>query len=347
MSQLLGKRYSISFPDKRLSSFADSMVQERMQQLQCFLNAISGLTLPAPIPYIQGRVLRALQCFLKVEQYRKEIIAASSQSLPVLYKLKIYVHQLLSCPATPEGSACARFLAKIFHDGMHEGSAQEMSDFINDAQSYVLQNRMEVLAELAKRMNLAFRCTGIQDITPKNVSNLVRMEAEELLYLPLSDMLVPTMAATLVEKSGELSASIAQVRGLPQTSFNIPLSKLSISSWESVIHIFNKIDSADLPMHKLEYLVAAAKQVHFLFSEEQKILSGGTATDKVLSGDDFLPIFIYIVAHSSVENIALSLEIMVQFCDPNVRLGEVGYYLACFEAATSHLLDDTTEEEAD
>lgn len=59
--------------------------------------------------------------------------------------------------------------------------------------------------------------------------------------------------------------------------------------------------------------------------------------DRPLGADDFLPIFIYVVSQSEVEELSLIQEIMCQLCDPNRRLSEAGYYMACFEAALEHL----------
>jgi len=56
-----------------------------------------------------------------------------------------------------------------------------------------------------------------------------------------------------------------------------------------------------------------------------------------LGADDFLPIFIYVVSQGDIEELALMKELMCELCDPDRRLSEAGYYVACFEAAIEHI----------
>lgn len=60
--------------------------------------------------------------------------------------------------------------------------------------------------------------------------------------------------------------------------------------------------------------------------------------DDVLSGDDFLPIFVYVIVHSDLESPIMTQVLLNRLCDPEKRRSESGYYLATFEAALHHIL---------
>jgi hypothetical protein len=56
-----------------------------------------------------------------------------------------------------------------------------------------------------------------------------------------------------------------------------------------------------------------------------------------LGADDFLPIFIYCVVQADMERPCALCVLLRTLCDRMNRIGEVGYYLASFEAAITHI----------
>ena len=76
--------------------------------------------------------------------------------------------------------------------------------------------------------------------------------------------------------------------------------------------------------------------------EEENAAESGASTksqeEDVLSGDDFLPIFIYVIVHSGLEAPILTQVLLNRLCDFEKRRSESGYYLATFEAALHHIL---------
>ena len=95
---------------------------------------------------------------------------------------------------------------------------------------------------------------------------------------------------------------------------------LSPSGWDEAIAEFGTISTRDLPSEQLGSLVAAAKSIYTLFDREQDqrsrdvaLLSADTnnpenpqvaaAGGETISGDDFLPIFIWVTVHTDVEDL--------------------------------------------
>eukprot|EP01034_Spumella_vulgaris_P023345 gene23345-29558_t len=59
----------------------------------------------------------------------------------------------------------------------------------------------------------------------------------------------------------------------------------------------------------------------------------------VISADDFLPLFTYVLVQAGLPQLLLVKELMVTLVDDEDAYGECGYYLATLEAATQHICD--------
>jgi hypothetical protein len=99
--------------------------------------------------------------------------------------------------------------------------------------------------------------------------------------------------------------------------------------------------SPPLPCDKLCCLVEAAKAIPRLYASEHP------EVDQPLGADEFLPIFIYVVSQSAIEDLYLLKHVLCMLVDPSKRLSEAGYYLASFEAAVEHLRHLPAHGEAD
>lgn len=143
-----------------------------------------------------------------------------------------------------------------------------------------------------------------------------------------------------------------------------------------------------LPCIKLRAVVDAAKEISQLESEERSVFPDSTFFDgtvvtevKALGADDFLyvaiflrhltficgtahrhcsivlfhliptpnrPIFIFAFVRAKIERPYAVCELLSLMCDPSKTNGEVGYYLASFHAALTHIHElDLTEAEND
>jgi len=56
-----------------------------------------------------------------------------------------------------------------------------------------------------------------------------------------------------------------------------------------------------------------------------------------IGADDFLPIFIYVLVKARINQIVYLNQELQSLCDPDKKLGEIGYYLATLDASIQHL----------
>jgi hypothetical protein len=116
-----------------------------------------------------------------------------------------------------------------------------------------------------------------------------------------------------------------------------------------------------LPCLKLRAIVEAAREISRLYASEH-------GERKLLGADDFLPIFIFCVVRAEMERPCalckfklseisdgntdwshvhnyFSGVLLRTLCDRTNRIGEIGYFLASFEAAITHIQElDLTED---
>jgi hypothetical protein len=59
----------------------------------------------------------------------------------------------------------------------------------------------------------------------------------------------------------------------------------------------------------------------------------------VVSADDFLPMFTYVLVQADLPQLLLVKEVMVKLVDDEEMFGECGYYMATLEAATQHVVN--------
>ena len=85
-------------------------------------------------------------------------------------------------------------------------------------------------------------------------------------------------------------------------------------------------------------LLQCATIIYEIFAEDRakamaELLEGEDASrDVYLAGDDFLPIFIFVVVHSSLPELPVVLQFMRALCDPDLLAGKGGYYLTVLES---------------
>jgi len=91
---------------------------------------------------------------------------------------------------------------------------------------------------------------------------------------------------------------------------------------------------------RLNALVRSAKSVYAEFKEHiLPNLKEEGKEDTVLSADDLVPIFIYILCQSGLRHPILNRDLLWKICHPDVLHGECGYYLTIYESALQFLID--------
>ncbi|XP_048831345.1 ras and Rab interactor 3 isoform X2 [Brienomyrus brachyistius] len=83
------------------------------------------------------------------------------------------------------------------------------------------------------------------------------------------------------------------------------------------------------PEKKISILLKACKLIY----ESMSVSCPG----RTLGADDFLPVLMYVVAHSNITPLMLDVEYMMELMDPAMQLGEGSYYLTTTYGALEHI----------
>jgi hypothetical protein len=87
---------------------------------------------------------------------------------------------------------------------------------------------------------------------------------------------------------------------------------------------------------KIYALLQCAKAIYAEFKDEilpDIIAKNPGKTDVAIGADDFLPLFLYVLCHSSINTPLLTKELLWGLCHPDQLYGESGYYLTVYESA--------------
>jgi hypothetical protein len=186
------------------------------------------------------------------------------------------------------------------------------------------------------------------------VREAVRDQIEIEVCVPVRSILSRWLVNGWRHEDMEVAFKIKELGKRPQGFFRIPEDKMSPSHCSSVTTILKEgVGMSTLPCVKLRAIVEAAREISRLYSSEHDDVaehavhsSAERADDcKHLGADDFLPIFIFCVIQAEMDRPRALCVLLQTLCDRINRIGEIGYYLASFEAAISHIQElDLTEE---
>ncbi|GAB0089723.1 Protein sprint [Sergentomyia squamirostris] len=100
------------------------------------------------------------------------------------------------------------------------------------------------------------------------------------------------------------------------------------SSLRYISMILQRLQEAEQPLEKLDYLLAAVSAI---------FEATGSPKSNTLCADDFLPILVYVVAKSGFIGAEIEAEFMWGLLQPSLLSGEAGYYLTALCSA-AHVL---------
>jgi Vacuolar sorting protein 9 (VPS9) domain len=163
----------------------------------------------------------------------------------------------------------------------------------------------------------------------------VREQIEIEIYVPLRGVVSRLLVNGWKLDDMEIHFKMNELRRRPQTKPSMPLSFTSPSDWSSVSRILSEgVGMSTLPCTKLQAIVHSAREITRLFHTMQ---GPRDEMKQELGADDFLPIFIYCVIQADMERPCALCVLLRTLCEPTNRIGEIGYYLASFEAALTHI----------
>jgi hypothetical protein len=169
----------------------------------------------------------------------------------------------------------------------------------------------------------------------------VRRQVEIELFLPLERGIRMVISDQYFEQDCIVAENILKLKDKQQDFFGIPKSLQSPSNWRDVCVILNELFLRSIPFDRIEVLKAAIKEIPNVYAREVLAVSKNSPKQpQYISADDMLPIFVYLLATSNLPFglCSLSLEIN-SLCDQQLKISEIGYVLATFEASVHHLTE--------
>lgn len=136
----------------------------------------------------------------------------------------------------------------------------------------------------------------------------------------------------------------ASTRPIAELAIKPKISLPSDSVLNRISQYLHRLQSADSPLEKLEYLLAAIAVIFNSVKTGQ--LSSGTAKTVQLGADDFLPLFVWVLVKTNFVAAEIEAEYMWGLLHPSLLSGEGGYYLTTLSSAIHVLKNfkDSCEE---
>lgn len=242
------------------------------------------------------------------------------------------LQEVESMDANTKGSLKARAMKELL----------QIQKFLDQLVDLILDGCNDDLQSIAKRREYSPIHKNLADETywDRLVREAVREQVEIEVYVPLRSVVSRLLVNGWRHEDMEVHFKIQELRKRPQGMFRID--KISPSHWQSVARILKQgVGMSTLPCVKLRAIVDAAREISQLHEREHN-------GRELLGADEFLPIFIFCVVRAEMER-PCALSILLQtLCDRINRIGEIGYFLASFEAAIAHIKEiDLTEDRED
>lgn len=236
---------------------------------------------------------------------------------------------------------------------------ERIQSFLDKFQDLVMEGCVNDFRGIAEReeyeaINVYFNGDKGEASWDRLVREAVREQIEIEVYVPVRSILSRWLVNGWRHEDMEVAFKIKELRKRPQGFFRIPEAIMSPSHWSSVSIILKEgVGMSTLPCAKLRAIVEAAREISRLHSSEHDdvakdaVQASAERADnyKHLSADDFLPIFIFCVIQAEMDRPCALCVLLRTLCDGVNGIGEIGYYLASFEASISHIQElDLTEE---
>lgn len=225
---------------------------------------------------------------------------------------------------------------------------EHVEAFLDFLQDILLESCMEEYCSIASReeYELVYReLKHDESQWTRLVHEAIRAQIEIEVYVPLRSVVSRWLVYGWKHEDMEVHFKMNELRVRPQSFFCIPQDKqLESASLQLVIDILKVgVGRRTLPCTKLRAILKAARAISSLLANQGnygdrdgKEGSANSGT-QYLGADDFLPIFIYCVVQADMERPCALCVLLRTLCDRMNRIGEVGYYLASFEAAITHI----------
>ncbi|CAH0475460.1 unnamed protein product [Peronospora belbahrii] len=173
---------------------------------------------------------------------------------------------------------------------------------------------------------------------------------ERRTFIPLQEIIYQLLGSGVGPGRGQRQAeeerferSRALVAAQPQSFLEIQPSHQSPSEWKLAISLFDSMDNYSLPSEKAAVLVETARCIYETHAREHGFEADSTSSSKqqkqptLMAADDFLPIFIFVLARCHLRSIIVARHLISETMITALMIGETGYYATMLEAAIGYI----------
>ncbi|CAH0561513.1 unnamed protein product [Brassicogethes aeneus] len=176
-----------------------------------------------------------------------------------------------------------------------------------------------------------------------NLDAILEGVMHKLVVKPLKDHL-QNLFLTHYTKTGAIrlltdSIQYASTRPITELAIKPKINLPSESALSTISQYLKRLQTADSPLEKLEYLLAAIASIYNSVKIDQL---SGPGKNTQLGADDFLPLFVWILIKTNFVAAEIEAEYMWGLLHPSLLSGEGGYYLTTLSSAI-HVLKNFKE----
>ena len=228
------------------------------------------------------------------------------------------------------------------------GDLSRVKAFLDYLQDMIIDSCMDDFVSIARReeydaIHAIWHGNQGEVYWDRLVREAVREQVEIEAYVPLRSLLSRWLVNGWRHEDMEAHYKIKELRKRPQNFFRLPSARPT-DEWMAASNILKEgVGQSTLPCVKLRAIVDAAQEISRIFAKKRTTAQGSGGS---FGADQFLPIFIFCVVQAEIDRPCALCVLLRSLCDRINKIGEIGYYLASFEAAVCHLQEiDLTEEQ--
>ncbi|KAJ5073425.1 rab gdp/gtp exchange factor [Anaeramoeba ignava] len=200
---------------------------------------------------------------------------------------------------------------------------QNISNLSVKIRKFIQQIRFETIKKLKEKENE----TDLENI--EIINAILERLLEEMIISPNFDKI-----NGFIKKKNELEDQKIhdQIQKLKKKNFDyfgLP-NQLSKIDWSLSSRILRTFNICKLPYEFLNVLLTTADSVFHTINSNILNHDIQSEPNKLVTGDDFLPIFVFVLVNSQIENLVSISEYLIDYSDPKEMNHESGYYLTTF-----------------
>lgn len=191
--------------------------------------------------------------------------------------------------------------------------------FMNGLKSYIINKRSSDFTQILEQMKEEYEYE--ENLT---VEYVIESSIERALILPLKEKIDKYTVLKTKQSDKEFLSKVDLLKYKNQDYFGITEDFISQNCWVPAIKLISTLQDCVTPT---EYLLCIFNTANEIFNEHKHQQKD---KKKLIAGDEILPIFVYVVAKSSIKNPFQICEFIMQLGDPVELSRELGYYLTVF-----------------